>query len=599
MFRMVPRELIRIISSVCASTSPKSYQLFPLLSFFCLNLVMSISLQAQNANNYWFFGNRAGIQFTAGGVTTLTTGQLVGYEGCATVSDDVTGDLLFYSNGLQIWNSLHDIMPNGDGLLGGTFTSSTQGVIIVPQPGSDSRYFVFTVDETIGGAVNGFRYSVVDMTLDGGLGDVVAAEKNILIQTNTTERLAVAVNGDGSGYWIVMHERDNAVFKAFLLTSAGLDLTPVVSTAGAIHSTAPVTDGDGTMGCMKFNHAFTQLAVAIFGNKEIEVFNFNNCTGTLTAAYGFETLDNPYGVEFSPDNNLLYYSLYYDAGFTGAVYQVDVSDAIPGAPVLVGLSSSFNFQSVGTLQMAPDGKMYLAINSEDWLSAITSPNTPGVGCNFVDQAVFLPPIGLSPTTGIFGLPPAILPLTPTEFPIAAFEITAMELCAEDSTFFQFTTDLPYETATINFGDGTFEGAVDPGDMPAHIYTEPGSYIVTAIVNFGCNTDTFTTDISIIDCSTPDSIDYSCSLEIPNAFSPNADGINDLFGPVVNCFAGTFQLDIYNRWGERVYSTNQLSLPWDGTYAGNPAPLGVYVYMLQTTSATGLSQLESGNVTLLR
>ena len=136
-------------------------------------------------------------------------------------------------------------------------------------------------------------------------------------------------------------------------------------------------------------------------------------------------------------------------------------------------------------------------------------------------------------------------------------------------------------------------------MPAYVYTTPGNYTVSAIVNFGCQTDTFTTEISIIDCSTPDSIDYNCSLEVPNAFSPNGDGINDRFGPVVNCFADAFQMDIYNRWGEMVYSTNELASPWDGTHAGQPAPIGVYVYIIQSNDASGLTQLESGNVTLLR
>jgi len=599
MLRATPA-IFRRFSEMCMRfTTRNSLVWLQEINMVVILFLFAHTVQAQNANNHWFFGNRAGLQFTAGGITTLTSGQLVSYEGCASVSDDVTGDLLFYSNGLQIWNRLHEVMPNGDGVLGGAFTSSTQGVVIVPQPDSETRYFVFTVDETIGGATNGFRYSVVDMTLNGGLGDVVPTEKNILIQTNTTERLAVAVNGDGSGYWIVMHERDNAIFKAFQLTSAGIDLTPVVSTAGSIHSTVPVTDGDGTMGCMKFNHVFTQLAVAIFGAKEIELFNFNTCTGALTEAGGFETLDNPYGVEFSPDNNLLYYSMYYDAGFNGAVYQVDVADGTPSTPVLVGLSSSFNFQSVGTLQLAPDGNIYLAVNSEDWLSAITSPNTPGVGCNFVDQAIFLPPIGLSPTTGIFGLPPAILSLIPAELPMANLDIIAMDLCAENATNFQFMADLPFETATISFGDGSPEEVVTQTDMPVHTYTLPGTYTVTVIANFGCQTDTFSTTISIIDCTTPDSVDYNCTLELPNAFSPNGDGINDRFGPVVNCFESTFQLDIYNRWGEMVYSTNQLTLPWDGTHEGRPAPIGVYVYLLQSNDPSGLTQLESGNVTLLR
>jgi hypothetical protein len=160
-------------------------------------------LYAQNQNNFWFFGNEAGIDFSSGAPVSITTGQMLSIEGCASVSDLVTGNLLFYSNGLQIWNANHVVMPNGNGLLGGASTSSTQGVLIVPFPNNPGRYFLFTVDESIGGAVNGFRYSVVNMNLNGGLGDVVSGQKNILIQNNVSERLAVAVKGDSTGYWVM------------------------------------------------------------------------------------------------------------------------------------------------------------------------------------------------------------------------------------------------------------------------------------------------------------------------------------------------------------------------------------------------------------
>jgi gliding motility-associated-like protein len=72
--------------------------------------------------------------------------------------------------------------------------------------------------------------------------------------------------------------------------------------------------------------------------------------------------------------------------------------------VLVGVSSSFNFQCMGALQLAPDGKIYISINSESWLSAINSPNSLGVSCGFVDQAVTLQQVGLFPSPGLLGLP---------------------------------------------------------------------------------------------------------------------------------------------------------------------------------------------------
>jgi hypothetical protein len=97
-------------------------------------------------------------------------------EGSASVADRLTGALLFYTNGVTVWNANNQVMSNGTGLLGGTaaLLSSTTAAVIVPKPGSISLFYIVTIDEQFNG--NGVRYSVVDMTLNGGLGDIVAGQ---------------------------------------------------------------------------------------------------------------------------------------------------------------------------------------------------------------------------------------------------------------------------------------------------------------------------------------------------------------------------------------------------------------------------------------
>jgi hypothetical protein len=131
--------------------------------FFFTGFVFS----QQEASN-WYFGGNAGIKFHPdGSVTPLIDGKLNTQEGCASISDN-SGNLLFYTDGMKIWNKNHQLMLNGTGLLG--HWSSTQSATIVPKPGSTNLFYIFTLDYEI--RPNGFRYSIVDINLDGGLGGV-------------------------------------------------------------------------------------------------------------------------------------------------------------------------------------------------------------------------------------------------------------------------------------------------------------------------------------------------------------------------------------------------------------------------------------------
>jgi hypothetical protein len=112
----------------------------------------------------------------------LTDGAMDTYEGCASVCD-ANGRLLFYTNGVTVWNKHHQPMPNGTGLLGNS--STTQSALVIKKPSSEFIYYLFTVDA--GGRINGLRYSEIDMRLQGGDGDVTAV-KNMLIHTPTCEK---------------------------------------------------------------------------------------------------------------------------------------------------------------------------------------------------------------------------------------------------------------------------------------------------------------------------------------------------------------------------------------------------------------------------
>jgi gliding motility-associated-like protein len=86
---------------------------------------------------------------------------------------------------------------------------------------------------------------------------------------------------------------------------------------------------------------------------------------------------------------------------------------------------------------------------------------------------------------------------------------------------------------------------------------------------------------------------------PNAFSPNNDGINDIFLPVVR---GPVELDhfrVFNRWGELIFESNDITIGWDGSYNGKLQNMGAYVYVLSGQDDEGKQIKEQGNVLLVK
>jgi len=107
-----------------------------------------------------------------------------------------------------------------------------------------------------------------------------------------------------------------------------------------------------------------------------------------------------------------------------------------------------------------------------------------------------------------------------------------------------------------------------------------------------------------ECASTDSIwiKRDCYLNIPNSFSPTGDGLNDWFLPRELLSSGlrNFKMNIYNRWGENIFFTEQIDgRGWDGKYNGVLQPMGVYVYVIEAEFINGVRKTFKGNVTLVR
>lgn len=369
------------------------------MRYSALTLVVLLLTAAfgQKQGNIWYFGDHAGFDFNSGapvqisgGATHYVTCPSCHAEGSAVISDS-SGTLLFYSDGAQVWNAQHTVMPNGSGLLSNA--SSTQGALILPRPYSNHLYYLFTVDDFhINDLLNGFRYSVVDMCQDNALGDIMDGQKNILITDSVTEKLAAVRHANGVDYWVVVHKWQSDAFHAYPLTVGGVG-APVVSYIGTTHPTGMGGIGS-SIGQMKISPDGTHLAI-VNGNSTpsiLEYFDFDASTGVVSNAVSLvpDSAWMYYGVAFSPDNSKLYVGVTMNGN---GVYQFDLNagggDPVAVAASMTQVASTWNYLG---MQLGPDGKIYVARSpfmNNTAVGVIHDPNLAGTACNYQDAAITL------------------------------------------------------------------------------------------------------------------------------------------------------------------------------------------------------------------
>lgn len=473
-------------------------------------LFTSLAFSQQEAS-VWYFGSNAGIKFDAtGNVTTLTDGQLDTSEGCATIANS-NGTLLFYTDGITIWNKNHQVMPNGTGLMGDW--SSSQSATIVPMPGSNTLYYVFTLDYEAHS--NGFRYSVVDISLNGGLGDVTSS-KNVLIYTPSNEKLSIVKHANDTDYWVVTHGWNNNAFYSYLLTSTGLSTTPITSNVGAI------TNGttQNVYGYMKISPDGKKIAICN-SHIDAEVLDFSTTTGIVSNATvlftgsGVQDSSFAYGAEFSPDSQLLYLT---NVGlyplFPRQLIQYDLSNSttIVATAQIINSVMIPNGFPLG-LQLAPNGKIYATEIGYDKLAVINFPNTTGLGCSFQMDAV-----DLAGRYSLFGLPPFV-----SSFFNATF--ITQNLCLGSTTLFTLDTSQTITAASWDFGDGTSSTAISP----SHQYAAAGSYTVTVTATTASGTSTKSRAITIYSVPIANAVANTTTCDLATATYNLAQNNSTLLG----------------------------------------------------------------------
>jgi len=417
--------------------------------------------------NVWYFGQNAGIDFND--PVTAIAGPLNTPEGCSVISDR-NGFVIFSTDGVRVYdrNDAEVVIPVPPGI--GGEQGATQSVLIVPVPGDETLYYIFTTQEVHGTNTYELRYSLYDIKLNGGNGGLV--EYNQLLFSRSTERIT------GNGNWLIAHEYGNNSFRAYPITPTGIG-NPVITSIGSDHV---ITDAYNGQGYMKLGGQ-GKLAVALptlNTSNVIEIFDFDNATGVLSNFQSVNlglTGQQVYGVEFY--GNKLFASL---RGTTSYIREIYFD--FQGNPVLIPPpappAGEINAE-VGALQIGPDGQLYAAVNNQSGLGLIQ------VNADTLQLSTFV----------LNSFPLAVGTLSKLGLPNFAQQVGTGPMLASMSVsgfclgtptdFLGVGTDI-IDSLEWSFGDGF--GAT--GQIAQHTYAAAGDYVVTLHVYNRCGLDTLIT-----------------------------------------------------------------------------------------------------------
>jgi len=370
----------------------------------CLSLFKGeySACNAQQYNLIWplceFLGNdsnlMANLNFSNGYLQVDTVTRNSGFVLQNSCISDSLGNILAYTNGCFIANALNDTMVNGHGMSTTPCGDDNcqygkniinQGNLIVPDPGNQNRFYLFHQTCEYSTQLHPWNlfYSIIDLSLQGGLGEVVNRNTDILQDVMDMGVLTATKHANGIDWWIISHHHNTDEYVRFLLTAQGLQ-GPFRQHIG------PVVSNDGR-GNSKFSPDGLLFATSTF-EADLHLYDFDRCTGLLSNFRYYDTPSQVFatGVEFSPSSRFLYLSaqLY--------IFQFDLVNS-PSAlipTVVATVDSTFLAPQICyflTPQLAPDNKIYLASWASSYaMHTIHYPDSPGVACLVQQHSILLP-----------------------------------------------------------------------------------------------------------------------------------------------------------------------------------------------------------------
>ena len=267
--------------------------------------------------------------------------------------EDLNGNLMFRINSNAVYNRNGALMPGSVNIL--TNPSATE-ISVCAKPNDNSKYYIFYNSELC----SPLRYSIIDMNLNGGLGDVTNLN-TIVDSTNFGEGIEIIRIPGTCEYWLIGYECNNG-FKRFRIDENGI--TP----GTIIEPYIPPFSYDGR-GELDFHR--NKIGCAFTFSNTVFVSDFDAVNGTIANAIIINNpvFNNaPYGLEFSPDASKMYFSLWYSGFLAKDIYQYDFA-----TQTYTGYDSPGS-SNIGQIEMGGDGKLYIINEMTPVITVITNPN---------------------------------------------------------------------------------------------------------------------------------------------------------------------------------------------------------------------------------
>ena len=606
------------------------------------------------------------------------------YNSAVSVSDPLTGKLLFYSNGNSFWNASREMIDSS------VIGPPVQDAIAVPLKAYKNRFMVF----------NQSRVFTIDMQARGGRGRLI--ENKAFVVENSVNRITAVKHCLSESYWLISIKNNS--FYAYLVHPNGQIDAPVISFNAGMRYTNYLGDfvssSDGNY-----------LGMTVYSPNgatyiEPQLFKFDKRCGVVANEVVVLPMplgsDRPHGIAFSPDSKLVYIAY----GFQESqLQQYNVSN--PSDNILIATSPD-NFNQIAP---GPDGKIYITTHiggvPSNKMDVIHAPNSKGLACQYQEGY-----LRLNGVTN-FEVPNMVLNHTGTCPSNTGFTLKGdTALCAGQKVLFQFAGDANgIDDLEWFFADPNNPTARSKALNTAYIYSSIGVYKPFAVLRFCQKIDTFFFEVEVSKrenvqlgndtmicygdslhlgssnyigpylwstkettakiwakkadqyhlslmhkgCISSDTISVSfypklktllgdqyyiceeekellvldagkgfkkylwfpnsdttqwievrrvgnyfvvvddyrgckgkneaqvddrCNLRlfIPNAFTPNGDGLNDRLSIVFGHLTA-FETTVYNAWGELVFR-GDAQHEWDGTYQGELVPQGVYLVRVE-------------------